>query len=519
MLSPRVATGGPAARRARGTYREGRPSLPIATPPAMPARSPRARALFVVLATCAAAACTGPAARRAAPLTPARGAPVVGPARGSVVVVGGGQQGPEILARFIELAGGPDALIAVVPTAGGDTIDASADGSRAFRAAGARNVVVYHTTDRAVADADSFVARIASARGVWFGGGRHFRLVRSYMDTKSQRAFEAVLARGGVVGGSSAGASILGSYLVRGAPSSDNRIMSHPDYLTGFGYLRGVAIDQHVVARERLPDLHDSVTSRRPDLLGISEDEGTAWVVQGDVAEIVGRNKAFVYNGRDANDPGRPFLTLRPGDRYDLARRRVVSRAVDATPLTPRFVDELFAPWRAAARGGATVLVAQDGKVLVNAAYGIPVQRRFTPETAAPNVPLLGLGAVLDAALASDPVAVRRVLATGGMQRVRYDSATRTWSGNVDDLYRFEQGRTALRPGAPDTATVVRGFATDTVRGMRRHAVYGTPDGRRAAWVRWPDRRATVIVLTRDDAFDARGAAQRIAERLFATDP
>jgi len=95
-----------------------------------------------------------------------------------------------------------------------------------------------------------------------------------------------VLARGGVVGGSSAGATILGSYMVRGAPSNDNRIMNHPQYLVGFGYLRGVAIDQHVVARDRLPDLHDSLTSRRPDLLGISEDEGTAWVVQGDRAEI-----------------------------------------------------------------------------------------------------------------------------------------------------------------------------------------------------------------------------------------
>jgi hypothetical protein len=332
---------------------------------------------------------------------------------------------------------------------------------------------------------------------------------------------DAVLARGGVVGGSSAGATILGSYLVRGAPSNDNRIMNHPQFLTGFGYLRGVAIDQHVVARERLADLHDSVTSRRPDLLGISVDEGTAWVVRGDEAEVIGRNKAFVYNGRDANDPGRPFLTLRPGDRYDLAARRVIARAADGTPLTPRVVDELFAPYRDPARGGATVLVAQDGRVLVNAAYGVPAQPRYMPETAVPNVPLLGLSAVLDAALVPDSggrvgtASVRRVLAIGGMQRVVYDSAARGWRGNVDDLYRFEQGRTALRPGAPDTATVVRGFVTDTVRGMRRQSVFGTADGRRAAWVRYPERRTTILILTSDDAADARGMAQRLADRLF----
>jgi hypothetical protein len=160
--------------------------------------------------------------------------------------------------------------------------------------------------------------------------------------------------------------------------------------------------------------------------------------------------------------------------------------------------------------------------VLVNAAYGVPPQRRYMPETAMPNVPLLGLSSVLDAALVPDSgrvsaASVRRVLAAGGMQRVTYDSASRRWSGNVDDLYRFEQGRTALRPGMRDTATVVRGFVTDTVNGLRRQAVFGTSDGRRAAWVRYPERRTTILVLTSDDAADARAITQRIADRLFSS--
>lgn len=137
--------------------------------------------LLLVAAACRAVSSGG----TPTPTPPA--APRVGPPTGSVVVVGGGSQGPEIFAKFIELAGGPDALIVDVPTAGGDTIDLGAAG-RGLRAAGARNLVVYHTTDRAVADADSFVAKIANARGVWFDGGRHYRLVNSYRGTKSQRA-------------------------------------------------------------------------------------------------------------------------------------------------------------------------------------------------------------------------------------------------------------------------------------------------------------------------------------------
>src|SRR6185295_15450804 len=125
--------------------------------------------------------------------------------------------------------------------------------------------------------------------------------VQDYGGTKTERAIMEVLERGGVVGGSSAGASIQGDFLVRGAPSNNNTIMDYPGWEIGFGYLKNVGIDQHVIARSRLPDLADSIIPRYPTLLGISEDEGTAWVVRGDTATIVGRNKAFVYNGKDAN--------------------------------------------------------------------------------------------------------------------------------------------------------------------------------------------------------------------------
>ena len=485
-----------------------------AAPFVIRSRRGAAALLFASLAV----GCTGPSRptgrKDGAATASVIGTPSVGPRSGSVMVVGGGQQGPEIFAKFIELAGGPNALIVDVPTAGGDSIDTS-DGGRGLKSAGARNVVVYHTTSRAVADADSFVAKIENARGVWFGGGRHYRLVNSYAGTKSERAFQAVLNRGGVVGGSSAGASILGDYLVRGAPSNDNRLFNHPQYLKGFSYLRGVAIDQHVVARERLPDLHDSLTSRRPDLLGISADEGTAWVVRGDSAEIIGRNKAFVYNGRDANEAGKPFLTLRPGDRYNLATRRLVSRAIDATTLTQAFVDNVFASYDERSSGGATVLVAQDGQVLVNRAYGIAVQRRFTPETGAPNFALGGLSTVLNAALAPDSTGritaatVRRVTSVGGAQRLAYDSTTKRWSGTVDDLYRFDHGRSAL-------TAEPKGFQIDTDRGEVVQRAFGISEGRRSAWVRYPGRKTTIIILTNDDRFDARSAADRIADRLLA---
>src|SRR5262245_37283927 len=213
----------------------------------------------------------------ATPVTLVGQSPRVGPPKGTVIVVGGGQMGPEIYSRFIEAAGGPDALIIDVPTAGGDSVyTQDAPGVRGWKAAGAKNVYVLHTKDRKLADSDSFATILAKAGGVWFEGGRQFHLVDSYAGTKSEKGFHDVLARGGVIGGSSAGASIIGDFLVRGAPSNNNFIMDYPGYEKGFAFLRNVGIDQHVVARERLPDLADSIMPKFPNLLGISEDEGTA---------------------------------------------------------------------------------------------------------------------------------------------------------------------------------------------------------------------------------------------------
>ncbi|MEO7999442.1 MAG: hypothetical protein ABI852_18470, partial [Gemmatimonadaceae bacterium] len=208
------------------------------------------------------------------------------------------------------------------------------------------------------------------------------------------------------------------------------------------------------------------------------------------------------------------------GDRYNLAARRLMSRAIDATPLTQAFVDDLFKSYASNGKGGATVVVAQDGKVLINKAYGVPKQAHYMPETALPNVELRGLSQVLTASLAADArmdaAAIRRVTSVGGMQRVAYDSVARIWKGDVDDLYRFEQGRTALRPGAKDTSTVLRGFTTDTDNGLRRQSAFGIPDGHRSAWIRYPERRTTILILTNDDAADAKALSQRIAGKLFS---
>ncbi|MEM0983443.1 MAG: cyanophycinase [Planctomycetota bacterium] len=247
--------------------------------------------------------------------------PRVGPASGALVVAGGGRLGPDVLNRFIELAGGTDAPIVYVPTASGGELTDLNRYKGLFARAGCTNITVLHTRDKAVADTAEFCEPIENAAAVWFGGGRQWRIYDAYAGTRAERAFRGVLDRGGAIGGSSAGATIQGSFLVRGSPRG-NQIMMAEGHETGFGYLGGVAIDQHVDARSRERDMLP-VIERFPHLLGVGLDEGTAIVVQRDTAEVVGPGRALFYTA-DQLTRETPWTVLTAGDSYNLFEREPI---------------------------------------------------------------------------------------------------------------------------------------------------------------------------------------------------
>jgi len=257
--------------------------------------------------------------------------PVVkGPERGALVIVGGGRVGAEILTRFFDLAGGRDAPLVVIPTAGGaDAYPDDWSGLKMFKDFGATNITLLHTADRKITDSEAFVRPITTARAVWFPGGRQWRLVDAYLHTRTQREVERVLERGGVVGGSSAGASILASYMVRGA-REDNYIMMAPGYEEGFGLIKGVAIDQHMLTRNRQDDL-EAVVAKHPDVLGIGLDESTAIVVRGQQFEVTGASKVAIHDGRIVKGAqernGKKYFFMAPGERYDLTKLERIGRS------------------------------------------------------------------------------------------------------------------------------------------------------------------------------------------------
>lgn len=260
--------------------------------------------------------------------------PAIGPENGSLIIVGGGKIPAEVWAKFIELAGGEGANIVVIPTALGDSSIKMSKGfsseKELLEKFGVAKVTVLHTIDPKEANTEAFVAPLKKATGVWFVGGRQWRLADSYLNTLAHKEFKNLLNRNGVIGGTSAGATIQGSFLFRG-DSKSNTILEG-DHLEGLDFIHNVAIDQHILPRNRQFDLLSTI-KKHPNLLGIGIDESTAIVVKKDQFEVIGNSVVAIYDvanfeGKATNLSGEsgnngPFFYLSKGQKFNLKDRKM----------------------------------------------------------------------------------------------------------------------------------------------------------------------------------------------------
>ena len=256
----------------------------------------------------------------------------IGPKNGTLIILGGGEPNETLIRNIIKISGGLNVPMVIIPTADGqDKYDENFGEAGLLKKLGATNVKILHTTDRNIANTDTFVKPLINAKVVWFSGGRQWRLVDAYKNTLTEKMLWKVLENGGVIGGASAGATIQGSYLTRG-DTKNNQIMMG-DHEEGFGFIKNVAIDQHILTRNRHFDMIEILT-HRPELLGIGIDEKTGIVVKGNQFEVIGDSYVAVYDGTFWSQEGielknipkniMPFYFLRAGDKYDLLNRKVI---------------------------------------------------------------------------------------------------------------------------------------------------------------------------------------------------
>jgi len=313
----------------------------------------------------------GCAATILALVLPAAAAPSHGPAKGYLIITGGAPD----YKHFLELAGGNKARIVVIPTA--QITSAAGEASTPpYCAAGGPfggvHCAVLHTTDRQVADSAAFVAPLLDATGVWLQGGRQWRLADAYLGTRTLKELFALLDRGGVIGGGSAGATIQGSYMVRGSSNpDDNTIMMAPGHETGFALFTNTAIDQHVDARGRENDLA-VVMKAHPELLGLGLDQSTSITVHRDTLTVNGPQRVAVWDGKDHD--GKGYYHLRTGDTLNTATR--VATVVAHPEVTAR--KEIVLPKEALAqytgmyelRPGVDMTITLEGDQLISQQTG-----------------------------------------------------------------------------------------------------------------------------------------------------
>ena len=237
---------------------------------------------------------------------------------GSLVIVGGGSLPDGIRARFLELGGGVNARLVVIPTASKKTEPANidklncwADWTPFHKAGKVKTLTFFHTRRAEEANDPAFIKPLTEASAVWFTGGDQSLLTAAYKGTAVERELRKVLARGGVVGGTSAGAAVMSEIMIRfGNPVAEVG--------AGFGLLQGVVVDQHFGERKRQDRLF-GVVNNNPMYLGLGIDEQTGVVVQGQCLTVVGnRNVRVCLPGGDAKS----VKIFGEGSRIDLTEMR-----------------------------------------------------------------------------------------------------------------------------------------------------------------------------------------------------
>ncbi|MCL6581943.1 MAG: cyanophycinase [Firmicutes bacterium] len=219
--------------------------------------------------------------------------------RGPLVIIGGAEDREgAILRRFVELAGGSEAVVAVLATASDRPELPERAYEEAFRRLGARRVVTLRVSGREDAGRPEILDRAGEATGFFFTGGDQLRITSTIGGTLLDSLLHRRLRDGAVVAGTSAGASAMSETMIVEGPSDDAPKKCTIKMAPGMGFLEGTVVDQHFAQRGRLGRLLAAV-AQNPKVLGLGVDEDTAAIVTpDDKLWVAGSQTVTVVDGR-----------------------------------------------------------------------------------------------------------------------------------------------------------------------------------------------------------------------------
>ena len=269
--------------------------------------------------------------------------PIFSQEKGHLVIIGGGEKTTEIMQRIVELAGGINSKIVVIPNASSYPEEAAISTIEQFNNIGCTNID-YILFTREEADKDSLVEKLSGANGIFFSGGDQSYLTRDMLGTKLLDKVFEIYNNGGVIGGTSAGAAVMSEIMITGnelvnKDSIDAFISiqrNNIEVKPGFGLIKSAFIDQHFIKRKRL-NRTISVVLEHPDILGIGIDESTCIIVNpDDTFEVLGENQVIVFDAsnsieiktdKNGNLGAKDIKmhVLLNGDEYNLQTKEVIN--------------------------------------------------------------------------------------------------------------------------------------------------------------------------------------------------
>lgn len=263
-------------------------------------------------------------------------------AQGHLLIIGGGKRPDRVMKKIIELSGGPDAPIVVIPMASGDPIDVGEYQVDQIKSLGS-NKCSYINCDREEADSDSILARMDGVKGIFFSGGDQNKLAEALLGSKLLEKIKEIYIEGGVISGTSAGAAVMSKIMITGDelkyedPRTAFATIEKENIKVneGFGFLEDVIIDQHFIYRKRINRLFSAVLEN-PELLGIGIDESTAIIIdKKNVIEVVGDYQIIIVDPASVSKissdskgllsaEGLNIHILLEGEKYNLDTRKVI---------------------------------------------------------------------------------------------------------------------------------------------------------------------------------------------------
>ena len=256
--------------------------------------------------------------------------------RGPLLIIGGNEDkdGDRVILKEVarRLDGGRLVVAAVASREPDGYFEAYRE---AFGALGVDDIVEFYVQERSDGSDPDTVAKLDGASAIFFTGGDQLRISSQIGDTAIERRILDLHHAGGLIAGTSAGASVMSeTMLVKGASSESHRI-GELHMAPGLGLMRDVIIDQHFAERGRHGRLLGAV-AHNPRLLGVGIDEDTALLVEGDAGRVLGRGAVYVVDGEEAthsniaearSDDALSIFDVRmhvlsSGDRFDFRSRR-----------------------------------------------------------------------------------------------------------------------------------------------------------------------------------------------------